>query len=162
MSVNYYGFIALILSGLILLLPVFPDISFRLPHGYREWVLLIGLGIFGFCLQFLVTAGLVKDKSSRATNMMYSSVIFGLGLDYAIWGAVPGWTSWVGGSIVVVATLWGAMQSGDSGVQNGQVGRDEEYAMVPGEEMLVSDDEDNEEDAQSEHKAHNALHKNTV
>jgi len=147
-SVNYYALIANCFSGLVLLLPIFPDISFRLPHGFREWGLLIGLGIFGFFLQFLMTLGLVKDKSSRATNMMYSSVVFGLLADFAIWGVVPTWLSWAGGAIVTAATVWGSMQKGDTGVQKAEVGRDEEYAMVPGDEMLVSDDEDNEEDSQ--------------
>jgi drug/metabolite transporter (DMT)-like permease len=160
-SVNYYGFIATTFSGLVLLLPIFPDISFRLPHGYREWGLLIGLGIFGFFLQFLMTAGLVKDKSSKATNMMYSSVVFGLGLDYAICGAVPGWTSWAGGAIVVAATLWGAMQTGDAAVQKGKVGRDEEYAMIRGEDILVSGDEDDEDD-QNKHQVHAALQKDMM
>lgn len=156
LSVNYYGFITTSFSGLALLLSIFPDLTFRLPHGYREWGLLIGLGIFGFFLQFLMTAGLVKDKSSRAINMMYSSVVFSLGLNYAIWGAVPGWTSWAGGAIGVAAALWGAIQSGDVGVQKMEARRDEEYAMVPGEE-LVSDDEDYGKDGQDENETRNEL-----
>jgi len=80
--------------------------------------------------------------------MMYSSVVFGLLADFAIWGVVPTWLSWAGGAIVTAATVWGSMQKGDTGVQKAEVGRDEEYAMVPGDEMLVSDDEDNEEDSQ--------------
>jgi drug/metabolite transporter (DMT)-like permease len=121
-------------------------VSFLLPHGFREWGLLIGLGIFGFFLQFLMTSGLVKDKSSRATNMMYSSVVFGLLADFAIWGVVPGWLSWFGGSIVTAATVWGSIQKGDAGVQKAEASRDEEYAIVPGDGILVSDDEGNEED----------------
>lgn len=104
-SVNYYALIATCFSGLVLLLSIFPDVSFRLPHGSREWGLLIGVGIFGFFLQFLMTSVLVKDKSSRATNMMYTSVVFGLLADLAIWGVVPGWLSWVGGAIVTAATV---------------------------------------------------------
>lgn len=38
------------------------------------------------------------------------------------------------------------MQKGDTGVQKAEPGRDEGYAMVPGDEMLVSDDDENEED----------------
>jgi drug/metabolite transporter (DMT)-like permease len=161
-SVNYYAFIATCFSGFVLLLPIFPDVTFRLPHGLREWGLLIGLGISGFFLQFLMTSGLVKDKSSRATNMMYSSVVFGLGIDYAIWGAVPGWLSWVGGAIVTAATVWGSMQKGDAGVQKPEGTRDEEYAMVPGDDMLVSDDEDNEEDERNRRVIRTELQKDTI
>jgi drug/metabolite transporter (DMT)-like permease len=111
-SVNYYGAIACLLSGIALFLPIFPSATFRLPSGPRQWSLLIGLGIFGFFLQSLMTAGLVRDHSSRATNMMYSSVVFALILDWAIWGVVPGVWSAIGGLIVVSATLWGAIQGG--------------------------------------------------
>jgi drug/metabolite transporter (DMT)-like permease len=124
-SVNYYGFIAMLMSGIFLFLPILPDVSFRLPHDSREWTLLLSIGIFGFGLQFLMTAGLVKDKSARATNMMYSSVIFGLGMDWIIWGLVPGWTSWVGGGIVVAATLWVALQKAEvveASKQSGEYG----------------------------------------
>jgi drug/metabolite transporter (DMT)-like permease len=145
-SVNYYAFIATLFSGLVLLLPLFPSVTFRLPSGLREWGLLIGLGIFGFFLQFLMTSGLVKDKSSRATNMMYSSVVFGLGVDFAIWGAVPGALSWVGGAVVTTATVWGSMQKAETGGRRVDAGGNEEYAMVPGDEILVSDDEDDEEE----------------
>jgi drug/metabolite transporter (DMT)-like permease len=161
-SVNYYALIATCFSGLVLLLPIFPDASFRLPRGFREWSLLIGLGVFGFFLQFLMTSGLVKDKSSRATNMMYSSVVFGLAVDYTIWGAVPGWLSWVGGAVVMAATVWGSMQKADEGVRKGEAGRDEEYAMVPGGEMLVSDDEDNEEDSRHGNEVQTELQKDMI
>jgi drug/metabolite transporter (DMT)-like permease len=59
-----------------------------------------------------MTAGLVRDHSSRATNVMYSSVVFALILDWAIWGVLPGTWSAIGGLIVVSATFWGAMQNG--------------------------------------------------
>ena len=73
-----------------------------------------------------------------------SSVVFGLLADYAIWGIVPGWLSWVGGAIVTAAMVWGSMQK--AGAQKAEAGRDEEYAMVPRDEMLVSDDDENVED----------------
>jgi drug/metabolite transporter (DMT)-like permease len=73
---------------------------------------------------------LVKDSSPRATNMMYSSIVFSLGMDWAIWGLVPRWTSWVGGVIVVCATVWAAMSKK---VEPEKLG-DEEYRVVAGEE----------------------------
>ncbi|KAF2430476.1 hypothetical protein EJ08DRAFT_670408 [Tothia fuscella] len=109
LSVNYYAIASTVLSGPFLFIPILPS-EFRLPYSQREWSLLVGIGVFGFGLQFLMTAGLVKDKSPRATNMMYSSVVFGLGMDWLIWGVVPGWSSWVGGAIVALATLWVALQ----------------------------------------------------
>ena len=57
---------------------------------------------------------------------------------------MPGWLSWVGGAIVTAAMVWGSMQK--AGAQKAEAGRDEEYAMVPRDEMLVSDDDENVED----------------
>lgn len=146
-SVNYYAFMSTLLSSTLLFLPssIYSE-SFRLPHGAHEWGLLIGLGMFGFLLQFLMTAGLVRDKSGRATNMMYSSIVFGLLLDWAVWGVVPGWMSALGGTIVVSATIWGALQKPPTEGAKGP--RDEEYAMVPGGEgaFLVEDDADSSDE----------------
>jgi hypothetical protein len=105
---------------------------------------------------------LVKDKSSRATNMMYSSVVFGLLADFVIWGVVPSWLSWVGGAIVTAATVWGSMQKADTGPQKAEAGRDEEYAVVPGDEMLVSDDDGNEEDDEHGNEVQTELQKDTI
>jgi drug/metabolite transporter (DMT)-like permease len=125
-SVNYYALLSTILSGALLLIPALP-VSFRLPRNIREWGLMLGIGVFGFGLQFLMTAGLVKDKSPRATNMMYSSVVFGVVMDWTIWGVVPGWSSWVGGAVVVGATVWVAMSKVE-------VVEKESYELVHGDD----------------------------
>ena len=72
--------------------------------------MLVFLGIMGFILQFLLTAGLQMDRSSKATSMMYTQIIFALMFDWAIWGILPGVWSIVGGIIVIAATLWAALQ----------------------------------------------------
>jgi drug/metabolite transporter (DMT)-like permease len=108
MSVNYFAFIATLSSTLFLLLV--PGISFTMPHGARQWVLLILLGIWGFILQFLLTAGLQLDRSSKATSMLYTQILMALGFDWAIWGVLPGGWSVFGGCIVIASTLWSALQ----------------------------------------------------
>jgi drug/metabolite transporter (DMT)-like permease len=108
MSVNYFALIATLGSTLFLLLV--PGISFTMPHGAREWILLILLGVWGFILQFLLTAGLQLDRSSKATSMLYTQILMALGFDWAIWGVLPGWWSIFGGCIVIASTLWSALQ----------------------------------------------------
>ncbi|KAI9736490.1 MAG: hypothetical protein M1818_006000 [Claussenomyces sp. TS43310] len=147
-QVNYYGLVTVVISGALLLLPIFPGLDFRLPDGLREWTLLFYIGCCGFMLQFLMTAGLQLDKSSKATNMMYSQILYALVLDWLIWGSMPGWWSAIGGSTVLGAVVWGAMQKDQEGGKK-KVG-DEEYAMVPPDEYEIgdagSDDDDDDDD----------------
>lgn len=107
-SVNYFAFIAAAGSAGALL--ALPGIGFVMPHNATEWALLLAMGVFGFALQFLLTAGLQLDKSPKATAMLYVQVIFALGFDFGIWGVVPGGWSLFGGAIVVASTLWSALQ----------------------------------------------------
>lgn len=108
MSVNYFALLAM--TGSTFALLVTPGIGFVMPQGAREWTLLLLLGVLGFVLQFLLTSGLQLDKSSKATSMLYTQVIFALTFDWAIWGVWPGSLSLLGGSIIIVSTLWAALQ----------------------------------------------------
>ena len=134
-SVNYYAIFATVLSGIILVLPMFPDVNFRPPRGGREWVLLGGIGVFGFLLQFLMTAALVINGSSKTTNMLYSQIIFALTLDWVIWGTVPTWTGWIGGAVVVSSVIWGSMEKDE-----GKEQLDEEYLAIPPEDFELEED----------------------
>lgn len=107
-SVNYFAILGTISSAFALL--VIPGISFTMPKGPREWILLTTLGLLGFVLQFLLTKGLQLDKSSKATSMLYVQVIFALAFDWGIWGVLPGMWSIIGGIIVIASTLWSALQ----------------------------------------------------
>jgi drug/metabolite transporter (DMT)-like permease len=128
-SVNYFAILGTVGSTVALL--VIPGIGFSMPHGAREWVLLLLLGVLGFVLQFLLTAGLQLDKSSKATSMMYTQVIFALGFDWAIWGVLPESWSWFGGAIVVASTLWAALQ------KKGGRKEEEEKEVVDEESALL-------------------------
>ncbi|KIW06007.1 uncharacterized protein PV09_03188 [Verruconis gallopava] len=107
-SVNYFAIVSTVGSTLILLLT--PNIGFKLPQDVREWALLASLGVLGFILQFLLTAGLQLDRGTKATSMMYSQIIFALLFDWGIWGMFPGTWSIIGGFIVIASTLWSALQ----------------------------------------------------
>jgi drug/metabolite transporter (DMT)-like permease len=126
MSVNYFALLATIGSTIALL--AIPGIGFRNPQSAREWVLLIAMGVLGFILQFLLTAGLQLDKSSKATSMLYVQVIFALAFDWGIWGVIPGAWSMFGGAIVICSTLWSALQKPHAKAQ--KVEPDEESALL--------------------------------
>jgi drug/metabolite transporter (DMT)-like permease len=128
-SVNYFAVLATVGSTLALL--VVPGIAFTMPHGVREWVLLTLLGILGFILQFLLTAGLQMDKSSKATSMLYTGILFALSFDWAIWGVLPGMWSLFGGFIIIASTLWSALQKSEGlPVKTSKTVADEERALL--------------------------------
>jgi drug/metabolite transporter (DMT)-like permease len=112
-SVNYFALISTIGSAAALL--ILPGMQFTMPRSLREWMLLTLLGVLGFVLQFLLTAGLQLDKTSKATSMLYTGILFALAFDWVIWGVLPGVWSFVGGGIVVGSTLWSALQKSKGG-----------------------------------------------
>jgi drug/metabolite transporter (DMT)-like permease len=116
---NYFALLATVGSSIALL--AIPGIGFRKPQVIREWVLLVAMGVFGFILQFLLTAGLQLDKSSKATSMLYVQIIFALVFDWGIWGVIPGAWSMFGGAIVTVSTLWSALQKPVTKVENANI-----------------------------------------
>ncbi len=129
-SVNYFAMLGT--GGSALALLVIPGIGFSMPDGAREWTLLLLLGVLGFVLQFLLTAGLQLDKSSKATSMLYSQIIFALIFDWAIWGVLPGGWSLFGGGIVIASTLWSALQKTQE-----TAGSTKEPAVVDEESALL-------------------------
>jgi drug/metabolite transporter (DMT)-like permease len=120
---------------------VIPGISFTMPRGPREWILLSLLGTLGFVLQFLLTAGLQLDKSSKATSMLYSQVIFALAFDWGIWGVLPGRWSIFGGAIVIASTLWSALQKTPKPATNDSKSAviDEESSLLGAQTSSVED-----------------------
>lgn len=128
-SVNYFAILASIGSAIALL--AIPDIGFVMPADALEWILLILLGVLGFVLQFLLTAGLQLDKSSKATSMLYTQVLFALAFDWAVWGVLPDVWSCVGGAIVIASTLWSALQKPQKKTEEPRISVvDEETALL--------------------------------
>jgi drug/metabolite transporter (DMT)-like permease len=127
MSVNYFAFLATVSSAIALL--IIPGIGFTLPTTAWDWTLLVLMGVFGFVLQFLLTAGLQLDKTSKATSMLYAQIIFALAFDFGIWGVIPGGWSLFGGAIVIASTLWSALQKTTVAVEK-KGEPDEESALL--------------------------------
>ncbi|KAI9712548.1 MAG: hypothetical protein M1812_006857 [Candelaria pacifica] len=133
-SVNYFAVWCTIVSTASLLFV--PNISFKLPGSAKEWFYLIFLGICGFAMQFLLTAGLQYEKSSRATNMVYTQMLFALAFDKLVWNTTPGTLSILGsslilGSAIYVAVLKDSANSSKKGVPTAAVA-DEERGLVDG------------------------------
>ncbi|MCJ1451191.1 hypothetical protein MMC28_001527 [Mycoblastus sanguinarius] len=136
-SVNYFSAWCTIVSTVALL--AIPGIGFRLPASLWQWIYLLFLGISGFAMQFLLTAGLQHEKSSRATNMVYTQMLFALAFDKLVWNTTPGLLSIVGSSLILGSALYVAVYKNNKKEFKGREGRgDEEVVLATG----VDDEED--------------------
>ncbi|KAG2161756.1 hypothetical protein JADG_001495 [Aureobasidium aubasidani] len=140
-SVNYFALISTFGSAGALL--VLPGMGFTMPHGAREWLLLSLLGVLGFVLQFLLTAGLQLDRTSKATSMLYTGILFALAFDWAIWGVFPGFWSCIGGAVVIASTLWSALQKSKSA----SVGASPKKEVIDEESALLGTQTEGSEEA---------------
>ncbi|KAF2273238.1 uncharacterized protein EI97DRAFT_461308 [Westerdykella ornata] len=145
-SVNYFATWCTIVS--VVMMFALPGVGFLIPRGWRDWAYLLFLGICGFVMQFLLAAGLQQEKSSRATNMVYTQMLFALFFDKLVWGTTPGLLSIVGSSLILGSAIYVAMhkEDGNRGVRKEELG-DEEAA---GEEVRGLMSADGEEGRDSE------------
>ena len=115
-SVTYFSSVTTIIS--LIAMAVIPSVPFRVPTTAVEWTLLTGLGICGFLLQFLLTAGLsyvppasVSDgkpvaQGARATSMVYMQMFFAVFYDKVVWGSTLSPISWVGSGIILACAIY--------------------------------------------------------
>lgn len=114
-SVNYFSTWCTILSTAVLsLAPHFgyPELHFVLPKNLQQWLLLSSLGLCGFIMQFLLTAGMAHEKSNRATNMVYTNMLWALLFDRWVFGTSPSWWSIFGSSLILGSAVYVAVQKG--------------------------------------------------
>lgn len=108
LSVNYFCACVTVVSAVAML--ILPDVKFMLPSGTREWAYLIFLGCCGFAMQFLLSAGLQHEKSSRATLMTYTQMLFALFFDKLVFGHNPSLASIFGSLLIVSSAIYIALQ----------------------------------------------------
>ena len=144
-AVNYFAAWTTIVSTVVLL--AVPGIDFQAPANARQWLYLVILGICGFAMQFLLTAGLQHEKGSRATNMVYTQMLFALAFDKVVFNTTPGLWGIAGSSLILGSALYVALLNSNSEKKKESQGRgdgrgDEEVALV-GE--VADDDNDDAE-----------------
>jgi drug/metabolite transporter (DMT)-like permease len=154
-SVNYFATWCTIVSTIVLTtashLPApftSPDLYFRFPNSFRQWGMLLFLGTCGFIMQFLMTAGMSHERSNRATNMVYTNMLFALLFDRWIFGTVPGMWSLLGSGLILGSAIYVAVQKGVTSKQG--VDTEVETGLLPDEERgmlgnaIMGDDSDDE------------------
>ncbi|EME84515.1 uncharacterized protein MYCFIDRAFT_135610 [Pseudocercospora fijiensis CIRAD86] len=118
-SVNYFSAWCTLVS--CIMMAFLPGVGFLFPADLKEWGYLIFLGLCGFIMQFLLAAGLSYEKSSRATNMTYTQMLFALTFDKLVFGHTPGVLSIIGSSLILGSAIVVAMQR-VSGEKNERAG----------------------------------------
>lgn len=131
--VNYFATWCTLVSLCVMLFA--PNVGFLFPANLKEWGLLIGLGICGFVMQYLLGAGLAYEKSSRATNMVYTQMLFALAFDKLVFGQTPGILSIAGSSLILGSALYVAIYKAKADKSEAQAGVDEEQALEENVEM---------------------------
>ncbi|KAJ5761945.1 uncharacterized protein N7511_005327 [Penicillium nucicola] len=123
-SVTYFSSVTTVIS--FLAMAFVPGVPFRLPGSVVEWSLLTGLGVCGFLLQFLLTAGLsyvppasvsggkVVGQGSKATSMVYMQMLFALFYDKVVWGVTMSGVSWIGSGLILICAVYVAVEGGKS------------------------------------------------
>ncbi|KAK2008561.1 integral membrane protein DUF6 [Colletotrichum eremochloae] len=129
-----------------------PVLRWGLPQTGRQWLFMVLLGIFGFIMQFLMTAGLRTDRSNRANAMVYTHMLFAAGFDRFIFGNVMGWMSLAGCGLIIGSALWVVLTKKTSTPKREPVA-DVEVANVRDTEavpMLANMDDGRDEDYELE------------
>lgn len=99
LSVSYFALTCVIVSTIGLI--VIPGISFALPASGYQWTLFCLIGLFGFIMQFSLTAGIQRVKASKASLMSYIGMVFAIFWDIVIWSHFPGFLSMLGILIIL-------------------------------------------------------------
>ena len=152
-SVNYFSVWCTIVCTVVLVCaPMMdvgqPAIRFGFPASLRQWMMLLLLGVFGFIMQFMMTAGLGSDRSNRANAMIYTHMLFAAGFDRWIFGHTMGAMSLAGCSLIVGSALWAVLSkrppvpATEGDVELGAVSEAEEVPM-----MMDADDSGSESES---------------
>ncbi|KAK0353307.1 hypothetical protein LTR91_020671 [Friedmanniomyces endolithicus] len=108
-SVNYFAAWCTLVSTVMIL--TLPGVGFLLPAELKEWGYLFFLGTCGFIMQFLLAAGLSYEKSSRATNITYTQMLFALSFDKFFFGHTPDLLSIAGSTLILGSAIYIALMA---------------------------------------------------
>lgn len=102
-TVSIYALTTIVVSfaGIVLL----PGVGFRLPSNVSQWVYLLLIGFTGFFMQFLLTAGMQREKASRAISMNYTQLLYAGLFDWFFFGKIPHGMAAIGEFIIVCAVF---------------------------------------------------------
>lgn len=125
-SVTYFSAYTTLISCIAM--AVLPTVEFKFPDTTLEWILLVALGICGFLLQFLLTAGLAyvppgqpASAGNRATSMVYTQMLFALFYDKVVWRNTLSPMSWAGSGLILGSAISVAVVRDGKGNSSGDL-----------------------------------------
>jgi len=73
------------------------------PIASADWPLIVGLGLFGFVAQLLITDAFKHGEASAIAPFEYTALAWGIALDWFLWHSLPdGWMLF--GSTIIIAS----------------------------------------------------------
>jgi len=77
---------------------------FTITNPTMFWFL-IGTGVFSAAGQMFMTSAYHIEKAAVVGAATYLGPVFGLAMDIVAFGVVPGWQAFVGGLLIIVASI---------------------------------------------------------
>ena len=77
-------------------------VPLQAPH----WPLVAGLAVTGFLGQLAITEAFRHGQASVVAPFEYTALAWGMGLDWVLWQAVPGFSTLLGGAIIIGSGLY--------------------------------------------------------
>ena len=71
-----------------------------------HWPLVAGLAVTGFLGQLAITEAFRHGQASVVAPFEYTALAWGMGLDWVLWQAVPGYSTLLGGAIIIGSGLY--------------------------------------------------------
>lgn len=151
-SVTYFSVYTTLVSVVAML--AIPSVSFRLPGNWMEWGLLLGLGVSGFALQYLMTAGLAyrpptgqQGSGTRATSMVYTQMLFALFYDRVVMHSSLSLLSWAGSILILGSAIYVAVvREGRKGTRVEESHDEDGRTTTPARKDVLGESRDPEEE----------------
>jgi drug/metabolite transporter (DMT)-like permease len=91
----YYG-------ASVLILGIVCAFNWQLPTTIKDWLILIGVGLFGTIFQICATFSIVRAPSRIITPLSFTRVIWASVLNQVFWGISPNLTAVLGFVVVII------------------------------------------------------------
>lgn len=99
-TVTFYFFL-----GGCLIPALFMPFVAHMP-GPNEWLLFLGVGIFGGVAQYFLTSAFRLAPIAIIAPLNYTGLLWATGFDILIWSYIPGWPVFLGGAIIIGCNLF--------------------------------------------------------